>query len=505
MNVLNYFENTVSKYPNKIALVDNENEYTYSQVMDKAKKIATVIKYQNKKPILIICNREVSSIISFWGTIYSGNFYVPLDENIPLKRLKAIVENTNPNTMILMKNNATIEEYCLAKNIQIIFWDKNLDNIEIDDTFINNIKETMLDIDPLYMVYTSGSTGTPKGVIKSQGSMINFFQSFQQTFSLNQDDIFGNQASFDFDVAAKDIFLSVFLGAKLVIIPKKCFLMPIELIKFLNKFEITILIWAAAAIRFVANSKVLFKKKPEYLRKVFFSGEVIQIKELQQWITNLDGIEFVNLYAPTEVTGNCMYFSIKELDDRYSKLPLGRTFSNIDVMILNENNLPICENEHGEIYIRGSFLAKGYYNDFEKTIENFVQNPLHNNYPDIVYKTGDIATALNGEYYYVGRADNQIKHMGYRIELEEIEQMVYTGFDKIQRCCALYDKDKNIIVLVIQKFSEEEINVRDILSTTLPKYMLPSKYLWIEKIPENSRGKLDRIATLNYYKGYGEI
>lgn len=504
MNVLNYFENTVSKYPNKIAIADNEKEYTYSQVMNKAKKLATILKNQNKKPILIMCNREVSSVISFWGTIYSGNFYVPLDEKIPLKRLDAIVENTNSDTIILMKNNSKIEEYGLAKNIQIISLDKILDDIEIDHVFITNVKETMLNTDPLYMVYTSGSTGSPKGVIKSQGSMINFFQSFQQTFSLNQNDIFGNQASFEFDVAAKDIFLSAFLGAKLVIIPKKCFLMPIELIKFLNKFEITILIWAAAAIRFVANSKVLFKEKPEYLRKVFFSGEVVQIKELHQWIANLDGTEFVNLYAPTEVTGNCMYFRITDLDDRYSKLPLGRAFSNNEVMILNENNLPIGENEHGEIYIRGAFLSMGYYNDFAKTIESFVQNPLHNNFPDIVYKTGDIATFLNGEYYYVGRIDNQIKHMGYRVELEEIEQNVYTIFAQIQRCCALYDKAKNIIVLVIERFGEEEINVRDILSTNLPKYMLPSKYIWIEKIPENSRGKLDRIATLNYYKSHGE-
>ncbi len=507
INILDYFEATVKKHPQKIAIMDHCQAYSYSQVMEMSKKMAMLLMNKKKSPILVLCNRDVRCLILFWGVIYSGNFYVPIDEKVPLKRLKHMVDHTNAKIIVSIKGCKEIDEYCCTRDIKSIHFSQIYEGIKIDEKKLLCVYENMLDIDPLYMVYTSGSTGKPKGVLKTQKSVLNFLYSFQKVFSLREQDVFANQVSFDFDVAAKDIFLSMYVGATLVIIPKQCFMVPKELIIFLNKHKVTILIWSVAAIRYVASSGILAKEKPEFLRKVFFSGEVLQMHELKEWIMYLENIDYINLYAPTEVTGNCMYYIVDQMHG-LKRLPLGLVFPNMEVMVLKEDYQKVKENEIGEIYIRGAFLSQGYYQDLERTKKSFVQNPLHHDYLDVVYKTGDLARQVEGQLYFIGRVDHQIKHMGYRIELEEIEQALYTQTSQVNRCCAIYDVEKNKIILILQGEFIKNKKIRSILSNVLPKYMIPHQYIWLDKLPENIRGKLDRKKTMEQYlkmKNSGEL
>lgn len=498
MNVLDFLEEAVKRNPDKTAVLDNKRSYSYRQLSEMAKTVAMVFTGSRRKPIIVLCKRDVRCIIAFWGVLYSGNFYVPLDEGIPQQRMDEIVENTQAEVIVVLEGNEKIQKYCDDKNIKLVCFENIIEEKKTDEIILNSIRKKMTDVDPIYMVYTSGSTGRPKGVIKSQRSVISFLEAFEQVFDFEKQDVFGNQASFDFDVAAKDIFLSVYKGATVAVIPKMCFMIPKEMIVFLNQNKISILIWAAAAVRYVANSGILRKEKPEYLRKVFFSGEVLQKNELKKWKDCLSDVQYVNLYAPTEVTGNCMYYMARELA-KIEQLPLGQAFPNIEILVLKEDGQEASEGETGEIYIRGAFLAQGYYNDFSKTAESFVQNPRHSRYPDVVYKTGDLVRIDNGELYYIGRIDNQIKHMGHRIELSEIEQTLYNKTDKVKRCCAIFDKEENKIVLVLQGEQMENNQVQKLLSEFLPKYMIPHEYIWFEKIAENARGKLDRQAVIDEY------
>lgn len=140
--------------------------------------------------------------------------------------------------------------------------------------------------------------------------------------------------------------------------------------------------------------------------------------------------------------------------------------------------------------------------------KSFVQNPLHHDYLDVVYKTGDLARQVEGQLYFIGRVDHQIKHMGYRIELEEIEQALYTQTSQVNRCCAIYDVEKNKIILILQGEFIKNKKIRSILSNVLPKYMIPHQYIWLDKLPENIRGKLDRKKTMEQYlkmKNSGEL
>lgn len=500
-NILDYFEETVRKRPDNIAAIDCTKEYSYRQMMEYAKKTAMLFAGERKAPVIVLCKRDIRCLVIFWGIIYSGNFYVPLDEKLPIHRLRDILSHTGARKLVLLESNETVEKCCDDLEIEVVCFEKEFEKSEIDEEQLYKIRSKMLDADPVYMVYTSGSTGHPKGVIKTQRSLISFLKSFQNVFNLQEDDVMGNQAAFDFDVAAKDIFLSVFAGGRIVIIPQVCFLIPKEMVNFLNQYGVTVLIWAVAGIRYLANSKILERQQPEFLRKVFFSGEVLQMSELRAWNRCLPHVQYVNLYAPTESTGNCMYYIVSDIE-KMERIPLGRAFPNIEVMILNDKKESIQEKEVGEIYIRGAFLAQGYYNDSEKTKAGFVQNPQHDNYPDIVYRTGDLATCINGEYYYIGRTDNQIKHQGHRIELEEIEQALFQKTQKIKHCCAIFDDDEKQIVLVLNGKPIEDCEIRKWFMEILPKYMIPNKFVWIDKMPQNARGKLDREAVWNRYESW---
>jgi acyl-coenzyme A synthetase/AMP-(fatty) acid ligase len=240
----------------------------------------------------------------------------------------------------------------------------------------------------------------------------------------------------------------------------------------------------------------LFKyAKPEYLKKVLFAGEVMPTKQLNYWIDNLDsGTFFANLYGPTETTDICTYYVV----DRHFKddepLPIGRHCDNCDVMIVTEDNKLAKPGEEGELYVRGSFVAYGYYGNDEKTKSAFVQNPLQSYYPEIVYKTGDLVKENEkGEIMYITRKDFQIKRMGYRVELGEIETAA-SSIEKIEEVVCVFDKAKDKIILVYQgkKLTDEDILKH--LKARVPQYMIPDRIEKVAIMPHNQNGKIDRKA-----------
>ena len=330
----------------------------------------------------------------------------------------------------------------------------------------------------------------------SHRSVIDFMNVFTDTFNINTNDIIGNQAPFDFDVSVKDIYSSLKVGATLVIIPKKLFSRPANLLDYLCENDVTTLIWAVSALCLITTFHGLDYKVPEKVNKILFSGEVMPIKHIKQWIEKLPNAEFVNLYGPTEITCNCTYHIVdKEL--KYEKqIPVGKAFDNEEVFLLDENNNLITEKqETGEICVRGTALALGYYKEEKQTSEKFIQNPLNNRYLDTIYKTGDLGYfGKDDNLYFCGRKDFQIKHQGHRIELEEIERTM-EKIDEIARACCIYKEEKSKIYgFYIGNIEKKELH--DKLKEEIPIYMIPNVLTKIDEFPMTKNGKIDRKKLL---------
>lgn len=494
-DVLGYLENSAKKNPNKVMMSDCNKSMTYGEVVEYAKRIGTFLANKVKcknKPIAVIIGRDIESILMFLGIVYSGNFYCPLDPNLPSIRISKMLNTIKP---IVVTGK--------TKECQIIFEEKDVSvygyftleemiNCSVDVETLDSIRRRRIDTDPLYTIFTSGSTGVPKAVLVSHRSVIDLVNAFDNAFEFGDGLIIGNQAPFDFDVSVKDIYITIAHSGALVVIPQEMFAFPAKLISFLNDFSINTIIWAVTALCIVANLKLFRKNKPLYLKYVFFSGEVMPLKSLKYWMEQVPDASYVNLYGPTEITCNCTYYKVPKDYNSNEVLPIGKPFVNTDIIVLNESNELISDNEIGELCVRGSSLALGYYNELSKTAERFCQNPLNCHYPELIYRTGDLVKYdENSNLVYCARVDNQIKHMGHRIELNEIEAAV-DSIEMVERCCCIYDSVRENIILVYQSDGLSDMEISDYLLKILPKYMMPTKYIKMERIPLNSHLKIDR-------------
>lgn len=385
----------------------------------------------------------------------------------------------------------------LLSNVTGLFVEEICCTKQIDEQILNKRRKSIIDTDPVYANFTSGTTGIPKAVLVNHKNIIDFMTCFTDLFNINSEDNIANQAPFDFDVSVKDIFSAVWTGATVHLVPKMFFSFPTKLLDFLQEREITTLIWAVSALCIISTLDGFSYKIPSKIRKVLFSGEVMPLKHLKIWKRNIPNSMYVNLYGPTEITCNCTYFILPDVIPEEYELPIGQSFPNERVFLLSDKGEIIDEaNVTGELCVSGSCVSLGYFNN-PKTQEVFSQNPANDNFFERVYHTGDLAKYGNdGLLYYCGRKDFQIKHMGHRIELNEIE----TALEKdalITRSCCLFI-DNKIIAFYSGKEKDSKDFVKE-LKLCLPVYMIPSSFVFIDNMPITKNGKIDRKHLENIY------
>lgn len=499
-NILDYLEQTVTKYPNKIAFVDSTREVKWNLFNENAKKIGTAISDINKmnKPVAIFIDKTVSCLETMFGTLYSGNFYTVIDTKSPKERINLILTTLEPEFIITDNKNLTkAKELGIEKDIYVY---EEIITTNIDEEKLNIIRCKMIDTDPMYVLFTSGSTGTPKGTVISHRAVITYSTWVVETFDINDETIWGSQTPFYFSMSITDVFSTIMSGATFYIIPKMFFSFPMKLLEFINEKKINTIYWVPSALCIVANFKALEEVVVSSLKKVLFAGEVMPTKQLNMWIEKLPNTMFANLFGPTETTDICTYYVVDRKFENTENLPIGKACNNCDVIIIKEDGTEASKEEEGELCVRGSFLANGYYHNQEKTNSVFVQNPLNQAYPELIYKTGDIVKYNNkGELIYLSRKDFQIKHMGYRIELGEIETAA-NNIDGIVICACVYDTEHSKIILFYQGQEISEKKVLEEIKDKVPTYMCPNEIIKLPKMPYNANGKIDRVNLKNIIK-----
>ncbi|ECK7763333.1 amino acid adenylation domain-containing protein [Campylobacter coli] len=495
-HIYDFLEKSLIKFSEKTAFVEpfakERKEIAYKDFDLFSKKLASEIlkTLKNNKPtqapVLIILPKGIDCLISFFGVALSGNFYTLLDEKSPKERVEKVIEVLKPKLFITSKD--------LKFNLDLpTLYTQDFESFNIDESLIKNAKEKHIDTNLLYVLFTSGSTGIPKGVSIAHKSVIDYAFHFCEAFEVDENEIIANQAPLYVDASLPDILATIKPSATLHLIPNHLFAFPNKILDYLEQEKITMIFWKPTVLIYFIKDQDNLKNYPlKNLNKILIGGEIMPIKQLNIWRKHLPNALFANCYGPTEITDVCCYYILDREFSENEILPIGKAYKNTELLVFDENMNFISPKQigiKGELFVRGTSLSLGYYNDKEKTKQAFIQNPLHDNYLDLLYKTGDIVSYNEfGELLCYGRNDNRIKFMGHRIELGEIESVI-NSHSKIILCACIF---KEKIICFYE--SDEELDFKAFLKDKLPSYMIPKHFIKIEKFKLNQNSKIDRKA-----------
>lgn len=550
-NVLEWLEATVAKYPDKPAFSDTESSITFAQVYDIARNTGAYLIEKlgvDRTPVAVFAGRKMVTPAYFLGVVYAGRPYAPIDASLPDKRIEKILENLCPRAIVADRESLEhveniVDELAkaegferpqifVAEDISRFEWIVGADGNckisestggavpgceeETDDIAAENEKDTdggvvavrveetddnslemlaavrrqMSMTDPLYIIYTSGSTGNPKGVMTSHLSLMTYINAYCDVMHIEESDVLGNQSPLDYIAAIRDIYLPLKTGCSTAIIPKEYFMEPNAMFDYMNEKKVSSVGWSVSAFTILTSLGAFEEVGLKSLRKICFSGSVMPCRVLRKWQENLPEAHFVNQYGPTEATASCTYYSVDHTVEEDEVLPIGQAYDNYRVFLIDEHGNEPAVGEQGEICVCGPILALGYYNDKKRTEAAFTLNPLNKAYPERMYRTGDYGRLdEDGILHFCGRMDRQIKHMGHRVELDEVEHAANV-VEGVAESCVIYNKAKEVLIL----FYTGDCDRRSLalaLRDELPGFMVPRKIKKLEQLPKLPNGKYD--------------
>ena len=494
-SILSYLDRAAALYSDRTIYTDGNDEISFAQLRAAAASIGTVTASAEKeeRPVAVLTGRHVYTPACYLGIAMAGCFYAPMDPGVPDSRLRQILDVAKPDTLIADLEHADkARELGFAGNL--IIMEEALKNAP-DEEILAERRASITETTPLYILFTSGSTGKPKGVLTSHQAVICYLDGLQEVIGLDDTDILGNQAPLDYIAAIRDMYLPLMTGAKTVMLHPNEFAMPQNLIGSLHDSGVTTLCWSATGLEIPARLGVFddagdMPALPP-LRRVVFSGSVISNPLLRKWQEAFPDTVFINQYGPTEATGSCTYYVIDHTVQDDEIIPIGRPYRHYLIDLITEDGRCAEAGQTGEICVRGPALALGYYDAPEQTAKSFVTSPVHSHWREPMYKTGDLGRiGDDGELYFLGRKDRQFKHLGHRIEPEEIEQKAAL-LDGVEECVCTYNTARKAICL-FYKGSATPKEISLFLRAELPSFMAPRKLTAMDELPRLPNGKLDR-------------
>ena len=500
-HLLDCFEKAIAKNASKIAVKHNAQSISFEDLQNKALRlgnyIVDVVNGQMNTPIAVFLPKEIQTVVADIGIMYSSNPFMNLDVKTPKERILNILNLIRPVAIITSsKFDKILNDVELPK---IVIDQLDFNSLAADSSKLLQRRDSLIDTDPFCLINTSGSTGTPKSVVLNHRSFFDFMEVSQENFHFDGSEILGSLSPVVFDIFDFELCMLMMYGSQIVLLDAMLAAFPARLLESLAFNHVNFIFWVPSIMVNIANMRLLDKIALPDLKLVWFAGEVFPTKQFLVWYDKLPQTKFANLYGPIEITLDCTFYEVNERPTENEALPIGVPYRNTDVLILNDDNQKCGVEEEGELCVRGTSLAMGYYNNPEKTAAAFVQNPLNKSYPELIYRTGDMAyIRKDGNIIFKGRKDSLIKHMGYRIELGEIEHVVENDLKLVKYCCAVYQYEKKEIVLFYE--NETEITDKDFrkeISRAFPSYMVPSVYIKMDELPRNTNGKIDRLYLKN--------
>jgi amino acid adenylation domain-containing protein len=520
--VQHYLEATTRLFPKKIAVTDGQMSVTFEELSAKSNRLAKFlvkVGILRQHRVVYFLPRCIDCIVSTMAILQSGASYIPLDQKTPIERWNRILIDAEPRAIIC--NEITLAETIewverLEFSISIICLNPSDEHLKserqkiyyYDDMSIANdghLSLTGCSDDVAYVLYTSGSTGLPKGVMVTHGNIRNYIDWATEYFRISSQDRILGTAPFHFDMSTFDIYCSLATGATLCIARESLLLFPQKLVHFMETEKVTLWKGVSSLLMYMCRAGVLHKASLQSLRTVIFAGEPLDAKYLRTWMEMFPSTSFFNGYGPTEATGISLCHHVKSLPELGQSIPIGRPCKGAQIVLVDENGAPVRPGEVGELCIAGECLARGYLNDLEKTQKSFTPPPP--GLKDLgarIYHTGDLVRQTSdGEFVFVSRKDYQVKWMGHRIELGEIESnvMAYPGIQ--DAVVLIINADSHGLTELTAFFeSDDDVDVSSLfmfMKKRVPIYMIPKRFIRINSLPRNDRGKISRDFLLRLY------
>ncbi len=500
-NILDYFIKTVARNKKKTAITEVNRKITFEDLDKQAQILADEIlckKDIKNKPVAVFLPKSIESVVADIAVTYSGNVYMNIDVKSPQERVKNIFDLIKPELVITNSSLIKILEGVISADKVLLINEVDFTQTARPELLHARMSE-QIDTDPLCIINTSGSTGTPKGVVLNHRSFIEFTEVSKEIFNFSDEEVIGSLSPLVFDIYSFELCMLMAKGSTLFLVPDHLSAFPVKILELLKQHKVSFIFWVPTIMVNIANMNLLQSVPLTDLKVVWFAGEVFPTKQFNYWKRLLPQTLFANLYGPIEITLDCTYFIVNRDIPDDEPLPIGIPYRNTDILILNDKDELISEGEEGELCVRGTSLAMGYYNNPEKTAAAFVQNPLNTSYPEVIYRTGDIvAKNAFGEIVFKGRKDSLVKHLGYRIELGEIEHVIVNTLKMAKNGCVVYQTQRKEITLFYESPTEiSPAEFRKQIATLLPKYMIPTVYIRLDEMPRNTNGKIDRLLLKN--------
>ncbi len=499
--------------PDTVALVDNQNRWTYSELETRSNKLSHYLidsGIREQDLVAVFANREASLVLAILGILKAGAAFMILDPAYPPNRLLNQLAQSQPKSFLHLEGSGSLptelEMFC-KKHPQISYLQlSNSPHSSLNDPLKRySSKHPGVQISPeslAYVAFTSGSTGAPKGILGSHRPLAHFFTWHIETFGFTPIDRFSMLSGLAHDPILRDIFTPLCLGATLYIPAQNALLAPDKLFNWLRDNEISVIHLTPSLSQIITARPSSDSQTLPKLRYAFFGGEALTHNIVKDFYALAPNISCVNFYGATETPQAMAYYPMKNMVsvDGQERIPLGHGISNVQLLILNKNRRLAGISELGEIYIRTPYLSDGYLGDAVLTAERYLDNPFTAVPGDRLYKTGDLGRYRpDGLIDFFEREDQQIKIRGFRIELAEIEHIL-TQFPGIKDCHVGIREDtpNNKRIIAYFRSTEAITNqaLRKFMESYLPSYMIPSAFVLLEEYPRTPNGKFDKHALL---------
>jgi D-alanine--poly(phosphoribitol) ligase subunit 1 len=485
--------------------VSGGRDVTYAALDALSNRLARRLLAENAGPGTVIAlqnGKSPEGYAAMLACLKIGAAYSNLDIQNPPERLGRILSVCRP--LLVLCDDAPappLVEAAARVAVPVIPLTDHAAEIDALDPTLPGDLPSVTQADPAYIMFTSGSTGIPKGVAISHGSVLNFVAWARSIFGIGPGDVVANANPIYFDNSVFDFYAALFSGACLAPIGTGELGDAAATVRRVDEARCTVWFSVPSLLIYLMTMKALRADTFRSVRSIVFGGEGYPKSELSKLFNLFGGrCALFNVYGPTECTCICSVYRISPDDLNGLGLPpLGRIADNFSHLVL-DGGAVVEAGETGELCLMGPQVALGYYNDPERTSLAFVLNPLARALPQRMYRTGDLVCEVNGYLHFVGRKDNQIKHMGYRIELEEIEGAI-NRLEYVIQAAVVYKRVRDSFGHIIAYVATgdapvEEARLRHDLNAMLPAYMVPNRFVVSSELPKNANGKVDR-ARLN--------